>query len=60
MNKCVNIVEDFRCLPRRAAEDVSGICRSGVTKADGEKTDNIGIIIDLQSHNVHSVERDQP
>jgi len=45
INKGINIVVDFRCLPRRIAEGILGIFRGDATKAGGEKTDEIDTFI---------------
>jgi hypothetical protein len=45
INKGVNIVEDFRHLPRNVDEGISGIFRVGATKVGDEKTDEIDIFI---------------
>jgi hypothetical protein len=44
-NKGINIVEDFRGLPRSVDEGISGIFRIGATKAGDEKTDEIETFI---------------
>jgi hypothetical protein len=46
INKGINIVEDFRHLPRSVDEGIAGIFRVGATEAGDEKTDEIETFID--------------